>query len=160
MSRERGAIAHSLARKGIPPPMYISREKVWLAYIQSRAKRGLSQPKVRGVSCDTPLFSWRLPIVFNPLFRKVLILGSTYTFQPNSFRSCWLNPWPLIRKFLSLWRIASLFSDLDRGVIFAALIFNVLPFSINQLSDNVSSQKPMLSSFASSDEIWISDSGI
>ena len=65
-----------------------------------------------------------------------------------------------MRKFLSLWRIASLISDLDRGVIFAVLIFNVLPFSINQLSDNVSSQKPMLPSFASSDEIWISDSGI
>lgn len=74
---------------------FITSSLVFMLYTKahgSPARKGESPQKVRGVSCDTPLFSWRLPIVFNPLFRKVLILGSTYTFQPNSFRSCWLNP--------------------------------------------------------------------
>ena len=45
-------------------------------------KKGTFATKVRGVSRETPLFSWCFHR-YSPLFRKVLILGSTYTFQPK-----------------------------------------------------------------------------
>lgn len=67
MSRERGAIAHSLARKGIPPPMYMSREKVWLAYIQSSTKRGVTTKSKRRILRYASIF-----VAFAHRFQSVI----------------------------------------------------------------------------------------
>ena len=67
MSRERGAITNSLARKGIPPPMYMSREKVWLAYIQSSTKRGVTTKSKRRILRYASIF-----VAFAHRFQSVI----------------------------------------------------------------------------------------
>ena len=72
-----------------------------------------------------PAFDFSIVIV--RYSEKFSFSGLLTLFSRKSFRSCWLNPWPLIRKFLSLWRTIFSLIDLDRGS-------SSLPF----LSENLS----------------------
>ena len=95
-------------------------------YIHTGPDAGMvgERAKVRGVSCDTPLFSWRYPSLSDLLFRKVFILGSTYTFQPKFLSFLLVEPLTFDKIFLSLYQTVFLSSTSIGGYLFCFAILS------------------------------------